>query len=59
MMSNRGKIAECFCCHNRRKVVATISVEVLGADFGTRYLCRACSLKVFSWQDFDTGRELY
>jgi len=46
-------------CKNRRKIVATVSVELLGCDFGSRYLCRACAKEMFTWKDFDSGRELY
>lgn len=52
-------VAQCFVCRKRRKVIATVSVEVLGADFGSRYLCRSCVKEVFDWKDFQSGRDLY
>ena len=43
-------IGTCSVCGSRRKIVASVTWELLGQTMKRATLCRPCSLTMFSWE---------
>jgi|9_EtaG_2_1085328.scaffolds.fasta_scaffold01133_6 hypothetical protein len=46
-------LRQCKKCGMRRKPVMIISWTFMDMDMGDAVLCRACSLEVLRWRDFE------
>jgi len=40
----------CSICNMRRKMVSTMTWELLGETMKRAQFCRSCSLKIFKWE---------